>query len=349
MKKDRVILHYDMDCFFAAVEIMDNPNLKNKPLVVAGSVVTTASYEARKFGVHSAMKTSDAKALCPNLIVVPVSKNKYGKVAREIQKLVLKITHKVEFISFDEGYVDISEIIGKYPSLEYFGKKFRERIYKLIGLTCSVGIGYNKLTAKIASNIKKPGGQFIFRSPEDFVVFIKNKDIGIIPGVGKKFQELLHENSVHKVEDIYKYSSDKLGQLYGPSRGAFIYNSVRGIDFSAIEYNRATHSIGNETTFSASVNGENEIKREFDRLFDHSYGRLINNNFMCKTVLLKVRFTDMKTITRSKTFDEPSDSYDKLKIALEELLENEKINTPIRLLGVSFGNLVGKGVMQLTL
>ena len=349
MKKNRVILHYDMDCFFAAVEILDNPDLKNKPLVVAGSIVTTASYEARKFGIHSAMKTSDARALCPNLIIVPVRKNRYGQFAKQIQELVLRITYKAEFISFDEGYVDISDIIGKYPSLKYFGDKFRERISKLTGLTCSVGIGYNKLTAKIASNIKKPGGQFIFMSPEDFVVFIKNKDIGIIPGVGKKFKELLHNNSIYKVEDIYRYGSEDLCKLYGPSRGAFVYNSVRGIDFGIVEYNRSTHSIGNETTFTVPLNSEYEIKREFDVLFNHSYERLVKNSFMCKTVSLKIRFSDMSTITRSRTFYEPSDSYDRLKIALEELLENEQIDNPIRLIGVSFGNLLGKGVMQLTL
>jgi len=348
MKKDRVILHYDMDCFYAAIEVLDNPSFKDKPLAVAGGVVTTASYEARKYGVHSAMKTSDAKKLCPNLIVLPVNKDKYAQVSRTIQKLVLNITYKIEFISFDEGYIDITDVIDKYPSFEHFGKKFRERIHKLTRLTCSVGIGYNKLTAKIASNIKKPGGQYIFKSPEDFVMYIKKKDIGIIPGVGKKFLEILHGHSIYKVEDIYGYGAEKLSQLFGPSRGAFVYNSVRGIDHSPVEYNRATHSIGNENTFTSPLLTEEEIKREFDRVFDHSYERLIRRNFTCKTVSLKVRFSDMHTITRSKTFFEASDSYDKLKITLEELLDNEEINDPVRLIGVSFGNLVEKGKVQLT-
>jgi len=348
MKKDRVILHYDMDCFFAAVEVLDNPKLKGKPLVVAGGVVTTASYEARKYGIHSAMSTSDAKKLCPNLIVLPVSKDKYANASRKIQNLVLNITYQIEFVSFDEGYVDITDIIGKYSSLEYFGDKFRERIKTLTGLTCSVGIGYNKLTAKIASNIKKPHGQYIFRSPEDFVMYIKKKDMGIIPGVGKKFQEILQKHSIYKVEDIYDYGVERLSQLFGTSRGAFVYNSVRGIDHSPVEYNRATHSIGNENTFTSPLLTEIEIKNEFDRVFDHSYGRLTRKNMTCKTVSLKIRFSDMHTITRSKTFFEASDSYDKLKITLEELLDNEEIDVPVRLIGVSFGNLEEKRKVQLT-
>lgn len=123
MKKDRTILHYDMDSYYASIEIRDNPKLLNKPLVVGGSIVTTASYEARKFGIHSAMKVSDAKKLCPSLLVVPVNKEKYSEISKKIQGLVLRLTHKIEFIALDEGYIDISDIINLYPSKEFFCKK----------------------------------------------------------------------------------------------------------------------------------------------------------------------------------------------------------------------------------
>ena len=144
---ERVILHYDMDCFYASIEIRDNPKkYKNKPMVVAGGVVTTASYEARKFGIHSAMSTFEAKKLCPNLLVVYPNKEKYFKESQIIHNLVLKITHKIEFIALDEGYIDITDVIHKYSSKEKFAKTFRERIFKHTGLTCSVGIGVNKIS-----------------------------------------------------------------------------------------------------------------------------------------------------------------------------------------------------------
>ena len=171
---NKLIMHYDMDCFYASIEIRDNPKYQGLPLVVGGGVVTTASYEARKYGIHSAMSTFEAKKLCPNLLIVPVNKDKYIRVSQKIQNLVLKITEKVEFIALDEGYVDISEIAPKFSSLEEFAEKFKERIKYHTGLTCSVGIGINKLSAKIASGINKPGGKYIFNSQAEFVNFLKN-------------------------------------------------------------------------------------------------------------------------------------------------------------------------------
>lgn len=153
---ERVILHYDMDCFYASIETRDNSKkYKNKPMVVAGGVVTTANYEARKYGIHSAMSTYEAKNLCQNLLVIPPNKEKYIKESEKIHELVLKITHRIEFIALDEGYIDISDVIPKYSSKEKFAKIFRERIYKHTGLTCSVGIGVNKISAKIATDYSR--------------------------------------------------------------------------------------------------------------------------------------------------------------------------------------------------
>ena len=164
LASERVILHYDMDAFYASVEIRDNPKLKGKPIVVGENIVTTASYEARKYGVRSAMPVSEARKLCKNLIALPVSKGKYSEVSSRIKSLVLKLTHRVEFIALDEGYIDITEIIERYPSKKYFANRFKRGIFNNVSLTCSIGIGYNKLSAKIASDINKPGGIYIFNT-----------------------------------------------------------------------------------------------------------------------------------------------------------------------------------------
>ncbi len=346
--KERIILHYDMDAFYASVEIRDNSSLKGKPIVVGDSIITTASYEAREFGVRSAMSVIEARKLCPGLIVVPVSKGKYGEVSKKIQDLVLRLTEKVEFIALDEGYVDITEIIKKYPSREYFAQRFKDGIYKNTGLTCSIGIGYNKLSAKIASDANKPGGVHIFNNTEEFVLYIKEKDIKIIPGVGKKFRELLFQKGIMKVGDVYKYSLWELISFFGKSRGELLYQSSLGEDNRGVEHRRKTHSIGNENTFRYTLQSDIEIKREIDALFYKAYERLLKNGSLCKTVTLKVRYEDRKTITRSKTFENPSDSKDILKSFLESLNETVDYSIGVKLLGVSFGNLLKKSIRQLS-
>lgn len=345
MKK--IICHYDMDAFYASIEIRDNPKYKDKPIVIAGGVVTTASYPARKFGIRSAMNTLDAKRLCPKLIVLPVNKDKYNHESKIIQDLVSKITHKVEFIALDEGFIDITDIIPKFQSTESFATLFRKRIYEITGLTCSVGIGPNKLTAKIVSDINKPNGQHIFNNEEEFVEFIKEKNIRKLPGVGKQFEKLLNKNNIHFVKDIYPFSLKELVAKYGTSRGELLYTYSRGIDYREVEFNRAIHSIGNENTFRIPLDSEEEIIREIDSLFQWSYNRLQNKNLLTKTVSLKVRFKNRETITRSKTRFIPSDNREILKEMLDEILNSLNLINDIKLLGVSFSNLENHSNRQL--
>jgi DNA polymerase-4 len=344
---DKIIMHYDMDCFYASIEIRDNPKYKGLPLVVGGGVVTTASYEARKYGVHSAMSVFEAKKLCPSLLVVPVDKNKYIKISQKIQGLVLKITDRVEFIALDEGYVDITEIVKKFPSLESFADRFKERIKYHTGLTCSVGIGVNKLSAKIASGINKPGGKYIFASQMEFVEYIRTKNIEIIQGVGKKLREILNRDGIYKVEDIIPYSLQELINRYGKSRGELLYLSSRGIDYSEIEYKREIHSIGNENTYRYPLDSEESIQKELEDIFEYSYKRLIRKELIAKTVILKVKYADGTLITRSKTLGIPTDIKTTLFENFETLLD-EIENKPIKLLGVSFGNLIKKSIRQLS-
>lgn len=344
---DKIIMHYDMDCFYASIEIRDNPKYKGLPLVVGGGVVTTASYEARKYGVHSAMSVFEAKKLCPSLLIVPVDKNKYIKISQKIQGLVLKITDRVEFIALDEGYVDITEIVKKFPSLESFADRFKERIKYHTSLTCSVGIGVNKLSAKIASGINKPGGKYIFASQMEFVEYIRTKNIEIIQGVGKKLREILNRDGIYKVEDIIPYSLQELVNRYGKSRGELLYLSSRGIDYSEIEYKREIHSIGNENTYRYPLDSEESIQKELEDIFEYSYKRLIRKELIAKTVILKVKYADGTLITRSKTLGIPTDIKTTLFENFETLLD-EIENKPIKLLGVSFGNLIKKSIRQLS-
>lgn len=344
----RLIMHYDMDAFYASIEINRNPKLKNKPLVVGENIVTTASYEARKYGVHSAMKVSDAKILCPKLITVPVDKREYSRISNQIHDLVFKITKKAEFIALDEGYIDLTGIISE-DKKESFAKKFRERIKELTNLTCSVGMGFNKLSAKIASDINKPFGQYIFNSEEDFKNYIMNKKIRTIPGVGKKFNEVLARDKIFLVKDIYKFSLDYLVKKYGKARGENLYCSVRGIDYSEVEFQRKIHSIGNEETYMIPLLGNSDLLREINSLFDFTYNRLEKKKVFTKSITIKIRYTNFETITRSK----------KLKIATNDkiflyglvndlfnLVDHEK---EIRLIGIYFGDIQKNNVIQLAL
>lgn len=345
---ERTILHYDMDSFYASVEMRDNKKYIGKPIVVAGGVVTTANYEARKFGIHSAMPTIEAKRLCPRVIVVPVNKTKYSEESKIIQNLALKITDKVEFIALDEGYIDITNIISKYSSKESFASLFRKRIFEKTGLTCSVGIGINKLTAKIASDINKPGGQYIFNNQEEFIEFIRHKNIRKLPGVGVKFEKILTKNNIKKVDDIFPFSLKELIAKFGTSRGELLYTFSRGIDFREVDFKRATHSIGNEITFRIPLDSEVEINREIDDLFIWAHKRLLKNKFLTKTISLKIRYSNRDTITRAKTRAIPTDDLNILKSMLDELSLAIDISRDIRLLGVSFSSLINKSKRQLT-
>ena len=346
---ERVILHYDMDCFYASIEIRDNPKkYKNKPMVVAGGVVTTASYEARKFGIHSAMSTFEAKKLCPNLLVVYPNKEKYFKESQIIHNLVLKITHKIEFIALDEGYIDITDVIQKYSSKEKFAKTFRERIFKHTGLTCSVGIGVNKISAKIASDINKPFGQFIFNSEKDFMEYMRDKNIRKLQGVGEKFEKILNKDNIFLVGDVHRFSFKELVQKYGKSRGELLYLYSRGIDHSPVDYDKPTHSVGAENTYSFPLNSDEEINKKLEEVFEVAYKRLKSKNCLTKTISIKIKYSDRHIINKAKTFSIATDNKENLFEYMQEIFSEIDERDEIKLLGVSFRNLIEFSSRQLS-
>lgn len=345
---ERIIMHYDMDAFYASIEINRNPKLKGKAFVVGENIVTTASYEARKFGIHSAMKVADAKLLCPNLLAIPTNKKEYIRISNEIHKLIYKITNKVEFIATDEGYIDLTDII-KPENKKSFATKFRKRIKELTNLTCSVGIGFNKLSAKIASDINKPFGQYIFENREQFCEYVLNKKITIIPGVGKKFTEILTKDKILLVEDALDFSMDELVKKYGKSRGENLYCSIRGIDHSEVNYTREIHSIGNEETYAIPLNSSSDLTKEFVLLFDYAYNRLIKNNVFTQNITVKLRYTSFETFTRSKKLKFPTKDRNILFNEMSELLNSFEKDTDIRLLGLYFGDIKKNILIQLPL
>lgn len=344
----RIIMHYDLDSFYASIEINKNPKLKDKPLVVGENIVTTASYAARKYGIHSAMKVSDAKLLCPQLITVPVDKKEYIKISSQIHELVFKITNKVEFIALDEGYIDLTGIV-KDEKKENFAKKFRERIKEITNLTCSVGMGFNKLSAKIASDINKPFGQYIFNDEKEFMNYIRDKKIKIIPGVGKKFTEILNKDNIFLVADAYKFPLDYLVKKYGKSRGENLYCSIRGIDYSEVEFQKEIHSIGNEETFLIPLFGNLDMIKALDSLFEYTYSRLIKKQVFTKSITIKIRYTNFQTITRSKKLKEASRDRDFLYSIILELFNTLEQDKEIRLIGIYFGDIEKNKIRQLKL
>ncbi len=345
---NRIIMHYDMDAFYASIEIRDKPHLKGKPVIVGRRVITTCNYEARKFGLHSAMSVVTARRLCPQGIYLPVDKDKYIKEAEIIQNLILKLSDKTEFIAFDEGFVDISHLKEKYPDINHFASVFRNRIFKHTGLSCSVGIGYNKLSAKLASEVNKPNGQFIIKNENEFKDYVFNKDIKILPGVGKKTQEILRQKNINKVSDLLNYSLLHLQGLFGHIKGQLLYEYALGIDTRPVKKDHKYKSIGNETTYSRPITDQDFVYQTLDDIFTKVLKRMEKKFYHAKTATIKIRYGDRQTFTRSKSLKIHSNNKQDLRNLYLDLKEQLIIDKPVMLAGFSLSNLIIKKEEQLT-
>ncbi len=359
MEKEKIYLHYDMDAFFAAVEQRDNKELRGKPIAIGQGVVTTASYEARKYGVKSAMPMIQAKRLCPNLIVVSIRKGIYFKEGAKIQELIRKVVKKCEFTSVDEGYIDITEFIrnenikldkrDEILKIERFIKKFKKYIYDNSQLTCSVGIGFSKISAKIASDIDKPNGYFIFKNRDHFLDYIYNKDLAIVPGIGKKTREVLELFNITKIFQLYEIEKNELIRRFGASKGEYLYNSIRGLHSSEINIDRKRQSYGHEITFNHEENDISalhmELKKQSKRLSD----KLIEKNEFAKTITVKIRYSNFVTHTRSKTLKSATNNINTIYEATLENLEFFEKKDEVRLIGVQLSSILKSNVVQLQL
>lgn len=348
------IMHIDMDAFFASVEIMDNPELKGKPVIVGGvdannkGVVSTASYEARKYGVHSAMPIYKAKKLCPDGIYLSGRMERYKEISKEIHNIFYKYTPLVEKISIDEAFLDLKGCHKLFGSSEKIGKKIKDEIKREVGLTASVGISKNKFLAKLASTIDKPNGfKIIYRNEVD--EFLADLPIGMLWGVGDKTEKLLLEQGIKNIKMLKNFSKDELENKFG-KLGIKLYNLARGIDKREVIPEEEIKSISQEETFSENLKSKLEVFSALMGMTEKVSERLHNKNLKGKTIFIKVRYSDFKTYTRRKTIKNYISSTDLIYETAKNLLkDNNMLHKEIRLLGVGVSNISDKNKQQLSL
>jgi DNA polymerase-4 len=338
---NRKIIHIDMDAFYASVEQMDNPALRGKPIAVGGSenrgVVSAASYEARKFGVRSAISGVLAKKYCPDLIFVPPRFDRYKEISRQIHKIFQDYTDLIEPLSLDEAYLDVTVNKKGNPSASLLAQEIRMRIFNEVGLTASAGISVNKFIAKIASDYNKPNGQKTV-NPDEIISFLEQLSIGKFYGVGKVTTEKMYQLGIFTGVDLKNKSLEFLEKHFGKS-GSFFYNVVRGIHNSEVKSNRITKSVAAEHTFDVNLTSEIFMSEQLEKIATTLERRLKKYQISGKTVTLKIKYSDFSQQTRSKTL--PYFISDKGLIfeTVKELLYQERMKDSVRLLGIAMGNL----------
>lgn len=337
----RKIIHVDMDAFYASVEQMDNPDLQGKPLAVGGSeirgVVSAASYEARKFGVRSAISGIQAKKLCPDLIFVRPRFDRYKEISKKIRKIFHDYTDLVEPLSLDEAYLDVTENKKGNPSATLIAQEIRKRIFEEVGLTASAGISVNKFVAKIASDYNKPNGQKTV-NPDEVEAFLEKLDIKKFYGVGKVTAEKMYQLGIFTGYDLKQKSLEYLEKHFGNS-GFHYYQICRGIHNSAVKPNRKIKSVGAERTFGENLSSEIFMEERLQSIAKELEKRLQKSKISGKTITLKIKYSDFTLQTRSKTLPYfVSDKNIILDVA-KDLLYQERLRNSVRLLGISIHNL----------
>jgi DNA polymerase-4 len=331
-----------MDAFFAAVEQMRHPELVGKPVIIGGAgdptmrgVVSTASYEARKYGIHSAMPLRRAYRLCPEAIFLPVDYDEYMRVSEKIKDILRSFTPLIENVGIDEAFLDITDIDMES---EEVAKKIKERIKKEVGLTCSIGIGPNKLIAKIASDMKKPDGLTII-SEEDIKGTIWPLPARKLWGVGPKTERRLNEMGILTIGDLASVPLESLTAEFGKSYGNYLYESSRGVDESPVITYWEPKSISRETTFQIDTDNWNVIAKYLAELTRDVVDTMKESGYKGKTVTVKIRFSDFNTYTRAKTLDDFSDSLEIIRKAAFEALGRIELKKKVRLVGVRVSSL----------
>lgn len=338
----RKIIHIDMDAFFASVEQRDNPSLRGKPIAVGGGsnrgVTTTASYEARKFGVRSAMPGFKAKQLCPHIIFVPPRFEAYKMVSNQVREIFKKYTDLIEPLSLDEAFLDVTENKVGEPYAMKIAEKIKEDVLQVTQLTCSAGVSYCKFIAKVASGMNKPNGMTIIR-PHQAEVFLENLPIEEFFGVGKVTARKMKGRGIHKGADLKKWSRIDLVQQFGKS-GSYYYDIVRGIDNREVNNKQIRKSIAVERTLENDLAEIDDILPIFERLISTFYARLEKSDNYGRTITLKLKTHDFKIITRSESYSYFLKEKEEISDAAEKLLHsNLHTFDKIRLIGLTASNL----------
>ena len=343
MKQSRTILHADMDAFFAAIEQRDRPELRGKPVIVGGdgprSVVSTCSYEAREFGVHSAMPGTTAKKLCPQGIFLPVRSEVYGKVSRQVQEVFHRYTPLVEPLSLDEAFLDVTGSSRLFGDGEAIARSIKADVLKETRLTISVGVAPCKYVAKVASDLDKPDGLVIV-PPDSVTDFLAPLPVSFLWGAGKDMQGRLARLGLKTIGDVQKRSSDDLKRLLGDAAGSHFFHLSRGLDDRPVVTGHAAKSVSHENTFGTDLVEREACHRFLVDQSDRVGRRLRREGLLGRTVRIKVRFGDFKTLTRQAAVAPTDNDFVIGEVALDLFDRVWDGRTGIRLLGVAAGTLV---------
>lgn len=337
----RKIIHIDMDAFYASIEVRDDPSLKGLPIAVGGSsgrgVVMTASYEARKFGVRSAMPSVTAKRLCPDLIFVKSNMDKYREASNQIREIFYSYTDLVEPLSLDEAYLDVTDNKAGEEYASVIAEQIRKRIYEVTGLTASAGISYNKFLAKIASDYNKPNGQTIIR-PDQALAFLEKLPIEKFHGIGKVTAQKMRSFGITDGLTLRNQTIEFLAKHFGKA-GGYYYHIVRGDDQREVKPNRIRKSVGAERTFTDNKAHVDDLKTELDLLIDRLLERLEKVDREGFTLTLKLKTSNFIIINRSLTFQKPLRDPEYIKQCAYGLLEKCDLNNQLyRLIGLQISN-----------
>ena len=343
-RANRKIIHIDMDAFYASVEQMDNPELKGKPVAVGGGgergVVAAASYEARKFGVRSAMSGFQARKNCPDLIFIKPRFARYKEISKQIRSVFYTYTDLVEPLSLDEAYLDVTQNKKFHPSATLIAKVIREKIFQEVGLRASAGISNSKFVAKIASDVNKPNGQKTI-PPEEVAQFLEDLPIEKFFGIGRVTASKMFQLGIFTGRDLKRKSLDFLTTHFKNS-GNHYYQVVRGEHFSDVKPNRIQKSVAAEHTFSKNLTSEIFMMERLEAIAEELQNRLMRSKVAGKTITLKIKYSDFSIQTRSRTLPVFVKDKDILLLTVKELLFQEKVKESVRLLGISVSNLNNK-------
>ena len=336
----RKIVHVDMDAFFASVEQLDNPKLWGKPVAVGGGsergVVAAASYEARKYGVRSAMSGQQAKKLCPDLIFVPSNNKRYREVSAQIRKIFFEYTDLVEPLSLDEAFLDVTTNKKEMASATQIAVEIRKKIELRTKLTASAGVSINKFLAKAASDYNKPNGQKTI-PPEEALSFIESLDIRKFHGVGKVTAAKMYRLGIYTGKDLKTWPLDELSEIFGKA-GANYFNVVRGVHSSPVKPSRLAKSVGVEQTFVRNLSSEIYLEQRLADIVKALENRLANKSTSGKTITLKIKYEDFVVQTRSKTLQFYICDGSLILEEAKKLLYQEELINSVRLLGISLSN-----------
>jgi len=339
----RKIIHIDMDAFFAAVEQRDHPQYHNKPLIVGGKpdsrgVVATCSYEARKYGIHSAMPSSQAYRLCPQAIFVKPRFEAYKEASNIIRQIFSNYTDLFEPLSLDEAYLDVSNNRSHQGSATLIAKEIKQSILQKTRLVASAGISYNKFLAKIASDMDKPNGLYLI-TPEQGSQFAEQLAVGKFHGIGKATEKKMHALGIKIGNDLKNQSLAFLLQSFGKA-GQYYYNISRGIDHRPVNNHRISKSVGVETTFQTDINDRIDVVQHLHKLLEKALKKLNDKRMTAQTLTIKIKYHDFVQITRSRTLSQSISASTDLHPVFNDLLNNTDVGQrKIRLLGVTLSSL----------